>query len=217
MSRDEFMRRWEELPELKNAELIDGIVYMSSSVTTLHSTYDSHLAGWLRQYAWATPGCECGNNGTWLMIESAPQPDTAVWILPEYGGKSKYKGAYNSGAPELAIEICASTATQDLRSKLALYQRAGVREYLTLVLEPCEVVWRTLVGGRYVPLKAGADGVLKSRVFPGLWLDQAAAIGADGPLVEAVLRKGLASRAHAAFVRALQARKKCRVRAASGP
>jgi len=214
LTREEFLRRWDALPELKNAELIDGIVYMPSPVSILHCEHDSVLIWWLTQFAIATPGCKCGNNGTWLMLESAPQPDSALRILPEYGGQSSVEGSYGLGAPELAVEICASRATYDVGPKLALYQRAGVREYLTVTLDPGEVVWRELVAGSYAPMTAGRDGILRSRVFPGFWLDGDAAMTEDGPRLQAVLNQGLASGEHVAFVRTLEARR--RETAASG-
>ena len=97
LTRDEFFRRWEELPELKNAELIDGIVYMSSPVSNRHGTSHALIIGWLGVYAAATPGCEGGSNGTWLMEEDAPQPDAHLRILPEHDGQSRLEGEYCAG------------------------------------------------------------------------------------------------------------------------
>jgi Uma2 family endonuclease len=208
LTRDEFLRRWEALPELKSAELIDGIVYMPSPVSSLHRKFDMLIHGWLSVYAAATPGCEAGSNGTWLMLEGAPQPDADLRILPEYGGQSRVEGAYCAGAPELAVEVCASPATYDFGPKLALYQRAGVQEYLTLSLEPLEVVWRELSGGRYVPLPADPGGLLRSRVFPGLRLDAQALLSANGSRLLEQLRSGIGSEEHTAFVERLAARRK---------
>ena len=204
LTRDEFLCRWEALPELKNAELIDGIVYMSSPVSNRHSTFDFLIHGWLFGYVAATRGCQAGSNGTWLMAESAPQPDSHLRILPEHGGQSKIEGNYCAGAPELIVEVCASSATHDFGPKLALYQRAGVREYITLSLEPKEVVWRELAGGGYVPLAPGNDGTLRSRVFPGLWLDPEALLAGDAARMLERLRVGLESSEHAEFIASLK-------------
>ena len=204
LTRDEFLCRWETLPDLKNAELIDGIVYMSSPVSNRHSTFDFLIHAWLGAYAAATPGCAGGSNGTWLMSESAPQPDADLRILPEHGGQSKMEGNYCAGAPELIVEVCASSATHDFGPKLALYQRAGVREYVTLSLEPKEVVWRELAGGLYVPLAPGNDGTLRSRVFPGLWLDPEALLAGDAARMLERLRRGLESSEHAEFIESLK-------------
>src|SRR6185436_13214934 len=109
MSREEFLRRWDALPGLKNAELIEGTVYVPSPVSADHGEVEMPLAAWLKLYAWATPGCKPGHNATWLILGSAPQPDLYLAILPEYGGLSSFDGKYRSGAPELAIEICVSS------------------------------------------------------------------------------------------------------------
>jgi hypothetical protein len=88
------------------------------------------------------------------------------------------------------------------------YQQAGVREYLVLCIEEPELKW---IGfrprGRIVP---DADGVCRSRVFPGLWIDAAALLDRDGARQNAVLRAGLSSPEHAAFALKLQRRWKKR-------
>jgi hypothetical protein len=38
LTREEFLRRWEELPDLKNAELIDGVVHVPSPVSRDHGS-----------------------------------------------------------------------------------------------------------------------------------------------------------------------------------
>jgi len=89
---EEFLRRWEELPELKNAELIDGVVYAPSPVSLDHGSLDFSIHWWLAHYAQATPGCKGGSNSTWLMLGSAPQPDAFLRILPSRGGQSRNEG-----------------------------------------------------------------------------------------------------------------------------
>src|SRR5438309_1135144 len=93
LTSDEFLRRWEEIPDLKRAELIDGIVYMPSPVSRGHQELECFLAGWLNFYALSTPGCRPAMEGTWLMGDrQAPQPDVTLRILPEYGGQSGVEG-----------------------------------------------------------------------------------------------------------------------------
>src|SRR5438094_538679 len=121
----EFLRRWEAMPELHYAELIEGVVYMSSPVRTEHGTNDFDVGGWLCVYSAYTPGCDGGKEGTWFMLTSAPQPDCYLWIPAEYGGQSTIRGNYHWGAPELAAEVCLSSADYDLGVKKLLYQRAG--------------------------------------------------------------------------------------------
>src|ERR1700681_3130229 len=125
MSREECLERWERMPELKNAELIDGVVYMPSPVSLLHGRFDSRFHLMLSYYAARTRGCESVVNTTWLMLESAPQPDVALYIRPEYGGSMEVRDNLASGTPELATEVTRSTRSYDLGPKLALYQRAA--------------------------------------------------------------------------------------------
>ena len=204
LSRAEFLRRWEALPDLKKAELIDGLVYMASPVSATHGSHDLTLHTWLGTYAAATPGCTAGCNRTWLMLESAPQPDADLCVLPQFGGQSGFSGDYCVGAPELAVEVSNSTSGNDSGPKLALYQRAGVKEYLTLVLDPPLVDWRERTAEGFVPLQPDAEGLFRSRVFPGLWLDPRALLRNDGASILRVLHLGLQSAEHAAFVSGLK-------------
>ena len=207
MDVEEFLRRWEELPELKNAELIDGSVYVPSPVTLEHVCRDRRIIWWLTQYSDATPGCECGDNGTWLMLDSAPQPDAFLRILPSRGGQSRNEKGYGAGAPELAVEICVTSTEVDFGPKLRLYQRAGVREYITVETLRNRLVWRMLENGIYVNQEMPPDGILRSRIFPGLWLDVAAFWADDGAKMLAALNAGLASEDHQRFVERLAAAK----------
>ena len=207
LKREEFLRRWEAMPELKNAELIGGLVYMPSPVSRAHRSYELLLHSWLGRYVERTPGCDGGSNGTWLMLEDSPQPDADLIILPEYGGQSCVEGAYCAGGPELATEICVSTASYDMGPKLELYRKAGVREYLAVILGEPQVLWQRLIDGRYVAIAAGDDGLLRSQVFPGLWLDPAAFLALDRSRVMQALDDGLKSPEHAEFVDRLRSRK----------
>src|SRR6059036_2482705 len=94
LSRDEFMRRWEALPEPKFAELLGGVVYVKSPLRLSHGAQDSASNFWLAYYAGFTPGCEASSNVTWLMLEDAPQPDCCLRILPEYSGQSGVERGY---------------------------------------------------------------------------------------------------------------------------
>lgn len=80
----------------------------------------------------ATRGCKAGNNRTWFMLESAP----AGWISTA------------PGRPNLWWKWPFPTPGYDLGAKLALYQRAGVREYITVAPEARRVIWRERAGER---------------------------------------------------------------------
>ncbi len=129
LSRDEFLARWDSLPDLKSAELIEGVVYSSSPASIEHRGHDRLVVVWVGYYGGFTPGCDAGSNGTWFMLNDAPQPDADLRILPEYGGQSGVQARgrrhFASGAPELAIEVSLSTASHDLGPKLRLYRAAG--------------------------------------------------------------------------------------------
>jgi Uma2 family endonuclease len=202
---EEFLRRWEELPDLKNAELIDGVVYVPSPLSLEHGRLDSRIILWLGYYAQATPGCDSGNNSTWLMSGSAPQPDAYLRILPSHGGQSRNERQFGAGAPELAVEICLTSTEVDFGPKLALYQRAGVREYITVEQFGRRMIWRVLENGAYIAQTLPADGIVRSRIFPGLWLDVAAYWEDDGAKMLAALNAGLASEEHREFVGRLAA------------
>jgi Uma2 family endonuclease len=98
------------------------------------------------------------------------------------------------GAPELIVEVCLTSTEVDFGPKLALYQRAGVQEYVTVELLAHRVVWRVFDGGRYAALQPDSDGLLRSRRFAGLWLDPAALWSEDGERLIAALEAGIAAR-----------------------
>jgi len=208
LTAQEFLRRWEAMPEVKFAELIDGVVYMPSPVGTDHGRSEIRIATWAGTYVASTPGCDCGSQATWLMLADAPQPDAYLWIRPEYGGQSTIEGKYHAGAPELAAEICLTSGAYDLGVKKALYQEAGVREYVAVLVEEEEIRWHRLVKGIYELCQPTSKGVFRSKIFPGLWLDGPALWKYDMAGVLRTLERGLRSAEHAAFVKKLAARKK---------
>ena len=137
----------------------------------------------------------------------APQPDTSLRILPEYGGQSRDEGKFAAGAPEFLAEICISSAAYDLHQKLKVYQEAGVQEYLAVSTREQEVRWHRLVGGHFEVVPAPPDGIYRSAAFPGLWLDPAALLRGDMARVLAVLNDGINSSEHKRFVEQLAARR----------
>jgi len=207
LTRDEFERRYDAMPELKKAELIEGVVYMPSPVRlNRHGSPHVKTVTWLGVYAGHTPGTQAADNTTLrLDQDNEPQPDGMLLILPSHGGQVRISADdYVEGGPELIVEVAASSASFDLHTKLQVYQRNGVREYLVWRVLDQAIDWFVLRGGQYQPLSPGPDGILRSEVFPGLWLDAAALVRGDLPAVLHVLQQGLASSEHAAFVAHLQ-------------
>ncbi len=210
LSAAEFLRRYEAAPEVK-AELINGIVYMASPVRLdQHGEPDSLIQTWLCNYAVATPGVKSATNSTARFgPDDVPQPDGLLRVVPERGGSARVNAkGYLEGAPELVAEVAASSASLDAREKLATYRRAGVAEYVLWRTADESLDWWALEEDEYQPLGAGGDGFLRSRVFPGLWLDSAALLAGDGAKVMETLQLGLQSAEHAAFVAELQRRAK---------
>jgi Uma2 family endonuclease len=204
LSREEFLRRWEAMPQLKKAELIRKVVYLPSPVSSDHGHAESDLGGLLFVYKAATPGCQTCNNTTWLMLEDeSPQPYTALYVLPECGGRTRAEGNFLAGAPEFLSEVCVTSAAFDLHQKLEVYQEAGVQEYLAVLLHEQEVRLHRLSRRRFRVVARPATGVYQSSAFPGLWIDGDALLARDYGRLTRVLNEGLASPEHAAFVRKL--------------
>ncbi|HVA51803.1 MAG TPA: Uma2 family endonuclease [Pirellulales bacterium] len=208
LTRDEFLRRWEADLSVKFAELIGGVVYMPSPVSGDHGKMDRRVSTWLGVYQAATPGVDGANNATSIMLDDAPQPDLSLLILPEYGGGSRTEGRYFHGALEFVAEVCASGASYDLNQKYDLYEAAGIPEYLAVLLFEQEIRWHLLVDGRYQILSPDDDGLLRSRVFPGLWLDGPALLAGNLRQVLDRLQDGLRSPDHERFVAQLAERRK---------
>jgi Uma2 family endonuclease len=202
-----FHARYLAMPEGTRAELIGGVVHMPSPTKRPHGRTHGRVIKWLGVYEDATPGTEMYDNTSNLLgPENEPQPDACLLIAPHRGGQTSEKEEWIVGAPELIVEVASSTESIDLHGKYADYQRCGVREYVVVALRQKKVFWFVARDEEFVELAASPDGVLRSEVFPGLWLDPAALLSGDQPRVRAILEVGLASAEHAAFVAQLAAR-----------
>ena len=208
LTRDEFERRYFAMPNVKKAELIEGVVYMPSPVCTdEHASPHFDFIGWLSVYRFATPGVQGGDNGTLrLDLDNEPQPDAFLRILPEFGGQSKTVNGYVEGAPELVAEVSASSASYDLHTKLNVYRRNGVCEYIVWRVWDAAIDWFVLRSGQYERLAPAKAGLLRSEILPGLWLDPGALLGGNLARVLEVAQQGIASREHARFVKLMQSR-----------
>jgi Uma2 family endonuclease len=206
LSRAEFERRYQAHPEIKKAELIEGVVYVASPVRARqHGWPHGRIIAWLGVYLAETPGVDLLDNATLrLDLDNEPQPDVSVWV--DGGNAFIDDDDYLRGAPELLVEVAGSSATIDLNQKLQVYSRNGVTEYLVLLTHEKEVRWYSFADGETQLLEPDADGVLRSRVFPGLYLQPT--LFWQGKLADvlAVLRLGLVTSEHAAFVEQLQQR-----------
>lgn len=197
LSRHEFERRYTAMPHLKKAELIEGVVYVPSPVRhKSHGKPHAAIMAWLLHYWIATPGVDLGDNTTVrLDLDNEPQPDALLRI--ESGGRSRLsEDDYIEGAPELIVEIAASSANYDLHDKKRAYRRNWVQEYIVWQIFEHQLDWFSLKEGEYV-LLPDADGVVQSQVFPGLWLAVPALLAGNMVEVLAVLQSGLNSSEHA--------------------
>ncbi len=206
LTRYEFERRYHAMPDTKKVELIEGVVYVASPLRfNSHGKPHANLIGWLWNYKIATPGVELGDNSTVrLDLDNEPQPDVVLLIDESSGGQARISSDdYIEGAPELIAEVAASSAANDLYDKKKVYRRNGVKEYIIWQSLDNKLDWFSLQNGEYVSLEPDAEGVIKSCVFPGLWLDVQALRTGEMTQVLAVLQNGLNSQEHQGFVQQL--------------
>ena len=211
LTRAEFERIYASHPEIKKAELIEGVVYMPSPARYLeHGEPLFDAIGWLSMYKVATPGVRGGDNATLrLDFENEPQPDVLLRLPVELGGSSRIgEDGYLEGTPELILEVSASSASYDLNQKKRAYARNGVPEYIVYLAYEQRVIWHVLREGVYEVQGPDEDGVLKSEQFPGLWLLPDALLSGDLPSVVESLQKGIASPEHKTFCAELTRRLK---------
>ncbi|MEH2408297.1 Uma2 family endonuclease [Nostoc sp.] len=206
LTRPEFERRYNAMPNVKKAELIEGVVYVTSPLRfEAHAETHGNLMIWLGNYKVATPGVRLGDNPTVrLDLDNEPQPDAILLIDAAYG-RLFYLGAdgYVEDAPELVAEVAASSASKDLHEKKRAYRRNGIQEYIVWQVFESTVSWFSLQDGEYVALIPNTSGIIESQVFPGLWLDVSALVVVNMQQVLAVLHKGLTSVEHQAFTQQL--------------
>jgi Uma2 family endonuclease len=197
LSRQEFERRYEAMPHINKAELIERVVYMPSPVHfASHSQPHAHVITWLGTYAAATPNVKLGDNATVVLdADNEVQPDALLRLAEEKGGQSRLNQKdYVAGAPELVVEIAASSASIDLHEKKRIYRRNGVQEYLVWQIYDGRISWFYLQEGQYQEMTADNEGIIRSRVFPGLWLAVNALLHEDLATVLATVQQGTQSR-----------------------
>ena len=206
LTREEFERRYEAMPYLKKAELIEGVVYMPSPVRIdFHGRPHAQIMAWLGAYWIATPGVDLADNSTvYLDSNNEHQPDALLRIEPAQGGRSRIiEEGYVEGAPELIVEIAGTSADYDLQEKLEVYRRCGVQEYIVWQTQEGRLDWFQLVDEEYVVFAPNAEGIIESQIFPGLRLAVAALLAGDRAKVSSELQAGLRTTIHAVFVEQL--------------
>ncbi|MBG1272064.1 Uma2 family endonuclease [Nostoc sp. WHI] len=207
LTRYEFERRYNATPSVKKAELTEGIVYIMPAALRFRSHGQPHgwILAWLGTYEAATPGVALGVEPTVrLDLDNEPQPDAVLLIVPEAGGQTRLsEDDYIEGAPELVVEIAASSAAIHLHGKKQAYRRNGVKEYIVWQVLDQKLTWFSLEQGEYLELVPDNEGVFRSRVFPGLWLTVTELLAGNMQGVLKVLQAGLQSAEHGDFVNKL--------------
>jgi Uma2 family endonuclease len=205
MSQPEFSKIYSKIPEPYKAELIAGIVYEPPPPSPQHGENDSHLITLLTIYRSQTPGTQVHNNASVILSdEDEVQPDSCLRIRPEAGGQSSIWRRKLKGAPELVAEVSFTSRSIDLHVKKDRYAKFGVKEYIVLCVEPSFLHWYNLESGEKLP--ADKNGIIRSQIFPGLWIDTLALMNADPMVAIETLSLGLQSAQHKAFADFLASR-----------
>ena len=197
MNRAEFHRRYLRMDRIDpsfRAELIEGVVHLRDpmSASEPHATFQQWISAWCYEYLKRTPGLKSLVAPTVLLDDDAePEPD--VMLRRRVPGEDAT--GYVDRTPEFVVEVSVSTLRKDLGPKFRDYQRAGVPEYLVVDVTGERLHWFVRdADGLLVDLPPDADGLLKSREFPGLWLDPAAFFAEDAAGIEAAVAAGVAAR-----------------------
>lgn len=208
LTRHEFEIRYAAMPDLKKAELIEGVVYLASSVRAgNHALPHGNIMTWLGVYSVFTAGVNIYDNAT-VRLEGAnePQPDALLRIDEDKGDSSRVgSDDYIEGAPKLVVEIAASSASYDLYDKKMAYQRSGIQEYIVWNSTERTISWFVLRSGKYIALEPDESGITRSQVFPGLWLNVDALVAEELVQVYETLQAGLSDPSHQAFLDTLSA------------
>lgn len=205
INRERFHTLYEQTPEDFRAELIGGVVYVRGRVRVAHGHMCVVLGSVIHSYGVDTPGVEALLHVTLLLgDDSEPEPDILLRVLPEFGGQCQNTADdYVAGPPELIAEIAYCEGDIDLQAKHHDYSRYGVREYVVVTLEEKKIRWFDLPADR--ELEPDADGILRVRSFPGLWINCPALFQGDAEQLKTTLDSGLATPEHAAFIQQLSA------------
>jgi Uma2 family endonuclease len=201
LTRAEFHRRYCARPDIRKAELVEGVVYVASPTRfTVHGKQHGIVTTWLGTYAASTPGVELGDGATvYLDADNEVQPDACLFCLPSRRGQGARltDEGYIEGAPDLVVEVAASSVSYDLHDKLEVYRRNGVLEYVVWRVLDNAVDWLRVHEGEYARVEPDARGVIESAVFPGLRLHVQKLLAGDYAGVLAELEVGLRSRVDA--------------------
>jgi Uma2 family endonuclease len=170
LSQPEFHRRYCARPDIKKAELVEGVVYVASPVSLLHGGAHALVVGWLVACVAKHPDAQLGDNATVILdVDNEVQPDAFLWREEPDGPRRTAKN-YLEGAPQLVVEVAASSASYDLHEKLRAYRRNGVHEYVVWRVLDEAIDWFRVREGEYARVEPDASGQIEGEAFPGLRL-----------------------------------------------
>ncbi|MFN0094463.1 MAG: Uma2 family endonuclease [Dehalococcoidia bacterium] len=176
LTRDEFERRWDAHPELKRAELIDGVVFLEMTVGRRHGKHHSLVVAWLGSWVASHPDYELITNTSVRLLDNQElQPDVAI----RFPDGDAATNAPVDGPPELVVEVASTSASRDLHRKREIYLAAGVQEYVVWRLDDRRIDWWQNRHGRWISLEPDSAGRLTSASLPGLVLDVPAMLNGD--------------------------------------
>ena len=225
-----FHALYERTPPGFTAELVEGVVFVASPLSRRHGVPHFKFGGMLSIYDDHTPGIEGGDNVSVVLTGTGEsQPDLYLRVRRDHGGRSRTfsvedgvrtesddDGDYLTTGPEFVLEVAKSSRTLDLNGKRRDYRVGGVLEYVVADVNRRETHWFDFSSGSDAPVPIPADGIVRCRSMPGLWLNGPALFDRRGKAAHDTLLTGLATPEHAAFVQKLAAAKAACDAAAGG-
>jgi Uma2 family endonuclease len=179
LTRAEVHRRYKASTKIKRAELVEGVVYVTSPVSARHGEPHANVMLWLGTYKLSDPELRLHDDTTvFLDVDNEVQPDACLWY-EQPGGPRLNDDGYIEGPPQLIVEVAVSSASYDLHDKLRAYRRNGVREYVVWRVEDEAIDWFRLREGAYERVEPDPNGVIESETFPGLRLHVAKMLTGD--------------------------------------
>ena len=166
------------LPDDERAEIIGGEVFLMAPPSRIHQKISFEIGRQIGNYL---EGKKCevypAPFGVRLFEKDGDSPDDVDTLVePDISvicDKSKLDDHGCKGAPDMVVEVLSpSTLRQDRFVKLALYQRAGVREYWIVEPETQTVQVYTLESGILQPCAFyGPGDVAKVNVLDGCFVE----------------------------------------------
>jgi len=154
----------------QKADLIDGVIYMSSPDNTDANELFVWLLGVLSLFIEAKDLGKVYGSRVALRLDdrNAPEPDIAFVLKKRL---HLVKRGHIAGAADLALEIISPDSVErDYVKKRKQYQRAGIPEYWIIdELKRKVILLRLDSKGKYQVVRP-VKGELHSRVLPGFWL-----------------------------------------------